>query len=107
YPNRVLREAGLLAVKEEDGLELLDLQASRAWAMVDHQFSHVFTQPGDTATIEAVRKLFTGHAGIAEILSGDELNRYHLNHERSGQLVLVSEPNSWQAYYWWLDDARA
>ena len=21
--------------------------------------------------------------------------------------MLVSEPNSWQAYYWWLDDARA
>jgi hypothetical protein len=22
-------------------------------------------------------------------------------------LVVVSEPNSWQAYYWWLDDSRA
>jgi hypothetical protein len=30
-----------------------------------------------------------------------------LVHERSGEIILVSEPNSWQAYYWWLDDARA
>jgi predicted AlkP superfamily pyrophosphatase or phosphodiesterase len=107
YPNRVLREAGLLKVREEEGLELLDLAASKAWAMVDHQLSHIFTDPNDAATSEAVRKLFTGQNGIAEVLTGDELSRYHLNHDRSGQVVLVSAPNSWQAYYWWTDDARA
>lgn len=30
YPNRVLREAGLLAVREEEGLEYLDLEKSQA-----------------------------------------------------------------------------
>ena len=41
------------------------------------------------------------------MLVGDDLARYELNHERAGQVVLVSAPNSWQAYYWWLDDGRA
>ena len=50
YPNRVLREAGLLAVRETDDGEHLDLEQSRALALVDHQFSHVFVADGDAAT---------------------------------------------------------
>jgi hypothetical protein len=107
YPNRVLREAGLLRVQEQANGERLDLVASRAWAMVDHQFSHIFTQPGDTKALEEVRQLFAGAAGVAEVISGDQLGRYNLDHERSGDLIVVSTPNSWQAYYWWLDDDRA
>ena len=42
YPNRMLREAGLLAVREADDGEHLDFERSRAFALVDHQFSHVF-----------------------------------------------------------------
>ena len=34
YPNRVLREAGLLAVREADDGEYLDFQQSRAFALV-------------------------------------------------------------------------
>jgi predicted AlkP superfamily pyrophosphatase or phosphodiesterase len=107
FPNRVLREAGLLAVAEEQGLEQLDLAASRAWALVDHQFSHVFVRDRDDATIRQVRDLFAGREGFDEVLTHDELHRYDLDHKRSGELVLVSTPRSWQAYYWWLDDARA
>jgi predicted AlkP superfamily pyrophosphatase or phosphodiesterase len=107
YPNRVLREAGLLAVRQEADGEHLDLAASRAWAMVDHQFSHVFVPGADRVVIEQVAKLFTRRAGFAEVLTSEQLPKYKLNHPRSGDLVLISSPNSWQAYYWWLDDARA
>ncbi len=106
YPNRVLRDAGLLAVREEDDGEHLDLAASKAWAMVDHQFSHVFTD-GDPQTAARVADVFSGREGIAEVLTGDGLARYGLDHPRSGEAVLVSTPNSWQAYYWWLSDDRA
>ncbi len=105
YPNRVLREAGLLAVRKEDDGEHLDLAGSRAWAMVDHQFSHVFLADNDS--IEEVAGLFRNTPGIAEVLVGTQQGRYHLCHPRSGQIVLVSGPNSWQAYYWWLDENRA
>jgi len=106
YPNRVLREAGLLAVREEQGGEQLDLDASRAWALVDHQVSHVFTD-GSLEVVRRVADLFRGQPGIAEVLVGDDLRRYGLDHPRSGEVVLISTPESWQAYYWWLDDARA
>ena len=106
YPNRLLREAGLLAVADGAEGEQLDLAASTAWAMVDHQFSHVFVNGGATE-IARVKDLFSGREGIDAVLVGDELARYGLDHERSGEVVLISTPRSWQAYYWWLDDARA
>ncbi len=107
YPNRVLREAGLLAVREEDGGELIDFDASRAWALVDHQLSHVFVKDADPATIARVVELFANREGIAETLAGEDRGKYHLRHGRAGEVILVSTPNSWQAYYYWLDDARA
>jgi predicted AlkP superfamily pyrophosphatase or phosphodiesterase len=107
YPNRTLREAGLLTVKNHGEGEEIDFAASLAWALVDHQFSHVFVQNADPATIARVAELFRGREGIAEVLVGDERKKYGLNHERSGEVVLVSTANSWQAYYYWLDDAAA
>jgi predicted AlkP superfamily pyrophosphatase or phosphodiesterase len=107
YPNRVLRAAGLLAVsKKEDG-EHLDISGSKAWAMVDHQFSHIFVAGGDEKITAKVADLFRGQQGIDEVLTGQQLTRYELDHERSGEVVLVSTPNSWQAYYWWHSDAAA
>ena len=105
YPNRILRDAGLLAVREENGAELLDFKASRAWALVDHQLGHVFV--ADTGDVELAAAVFRGRPGIAEVLVGDEKRKYGLDHGRSGEIVLVSAANSWQAYYWWFDDAKA
>ena len=107
YPNRILRDAGLLAVGEQADGEHLDFEASRAWALVDHQFSHVFVRDADPDTQRRVVELFRGVAGIAEVLAGEDHARYGLNHPRSGEVILISEPHSWQAYYWWLDDDRA
>ena len=46
FPNRILRDAGLLAVREEGGREVLDLHHSRAFAVCDHQVAHVYHDPG-------------------------------------------------------------
>lgn len=107
YPNRILREAGLLAVKDDGSGELIDFANTPAWALVDHQFSHVFVKNRDAATIARVAALFRGQSGIVEVLAGNERDKYALNHDRSGDVVLISTPNSWQAYYYWLDDAQA
>lgn len=106
YPNRILRDAGLLKVNDQDG-EQLDFVNSDAWALVDHQFSHVFVKDADPITVQKVAELFQNQAGIAEVLAGDDRARYSMDHQRSGEVILISEPNSWQAYYWWLDDAKA
>jgi predicted AlkP superfamily pyrophosphatase or phosphodiesterase len=105
YPNRVLRASGLLAVNDQPDGELLDLKNSRAWALADHQLAHVFVASPDD--VEKVAELFRHHQGIAEVLVGRQREKYDLAHERAGEVVLISTPNSWQAYYWWLADSRA
>lgn len=107
YPNRVLRQAGLLDVRDDGDGEQLDIAGSRAWALVDHQFSHVFARDRDSTIIDRLVDLFRRQDGIAEVLTREELTRYELTHERAGDVVLVSSHNSWQAYYWWLEDERA
>jgi predicted AlkP superfamily pyrophosphatase or phosphodiesterase len=107
YPNRLLREAGLLKVLDTDDGENLDLANSKAWALADHQFSHVYVQDSDPKVIKRVARLFAKQPGIAQVLTGEDLAEYRLDHERSGDVVLVSEPHSWQAYYWWIEDSNA
>ena len=108
YPNRVLREAGLLSVRhDDDGRELIDYQASAAWALADHQHSHVFVRDRDASVIRRVIDRFADEEGIDAAWDAQEQSRQGIAHERSGGVVLVSTPNSWQAYYWWQDDSLA
>ena len=44
--NRILREKGLLEVRNILGREYLDMELSPAFAMVDHQVAHIYTKPG-------------------------------------------------------------
>jgi hypothetical protein len=86
---------------------LIDFEKSQAFAMADHQLSHVFVEGGDETTVQKIADLFRGRHGIAEVLAGTERGRYALDHPRSGEVILISKPHSWQAYYYWLDDAKA
>ena len=106
FPNRILRDSGFLVTKSnESGGTIIDFEESRGWALVDHQFSHVFVRDSDD--IESIARLFRPQSEIAEVLVGDETAKYGLNHDRSGEIVLVSQADSWQAYYWWDDVAQA
>jgi hypothetical protein len=107
YPNRILRDEGLLDVRVTEDGEHLDLAASRAWALVDHQFSHVYVRDQDGAVVDRVARLFARRDGVQRVLSGPQRAEYGMDHPRSGEVILISEPNSWQAYYWWQDDADA
>jgi hypothetical protein len=104
--NRILRRRGYLNVREGPFGEMLDTFGSRAFAVVDHQIAHVYVleredvsriaaeiaeELGDTATV---------HAGAAR----EELG---LDHARAGEIVLLSAPDCWFAYPYWLDDRRA
>ena len=44
FPNRALREAGLLKTHETADGEVIDYAASDAFAIVDHQFAHVYAK---------------------------------------------------------------
>jgi predicted AlkP superfamily pyrophosphatase or phosphodiesterase len=105
HVNRALREAGLLRVREEVGREQLDPGASDAFAVADHQIAHVYVK--DPARIPAVRALLETLSGVERVLNREEQRAFGLDHERSGELVLISAAERWFSYYFWLDDARA
>ena len=105
YLNRHLRAAGYLAVREEDGAELLDPIASTAFAVVDHQIAHVYV--ANPADIEAVRALLAAIPGVEAVWCGAERAVAGLDHARSGELVVMADARSWFSYYYWLDDRRA
>lgn len=89
----------------EDGAELLDPIASRAFAVADHQIAHVYVaQPDD---IEPVRRLLAAIDGVESVWRGNERAQAGLDHPRSGELVVMADAHSWFSYYYWLDDARA
>lgn len=103
--NRILREAGLIQVRVERGLELLDAGVSQAFAMADHQIAHVYVN--DTSKLNEVKQLLENTAGIAQVLDEKGKEKHHLNHSRAGELVAIAEPDSWFTYYYWLDDKKA
>ena len=103
--NRALREAGLLAVRDELGTDMLDAGASDAFAVADHQVAHVYVR--DKGKLGAVKKLLEQLPGVERALAHGEIQAAGLDHERSGELVAVSTADAWFTYYYWLDDARA
>ncbi|WP_127502465.1 alkaline phosphatase family protein [Actinoplanes solisilvae] len=103
--NRMLRREGLLNVHTQDGMEYLDPWTSRAFAVADHQVAHVYVRdPGD---LPAVAKLCSALPGVEAVLDDEGKASHGLDHSRAGDLVLVSDPDAWFTYYYWLDDAHA
>lgn len=111
YPNRLLRRNGYLEVTTEvpstgeSGGEILDVVNSKAWAMVDHQFAHVYVKnPEDIDGVVAVLK---EDPLVEQVYVGAERAKVGLDHPRSGEIVIVSKADAWFAYYYWLDDQYA
>jgi predicted AlkP superfamily pyrophosphatase or phosphodiesterase len=103
--NRVLRENGLITIREELGRELLDAGASAALAVADHQVAHVYVN--HASRIESVAALLKKTPGVAQVLADADRRGMHLDHERAGDLIILAEPDAWFTYYYWRDDARA
>jgi predicted AlkP superfamily pyrophosphatase or phosphodiesterase len=107
--NRILREAGYLAVREVEGGEYLIPGDCRAFAMVDNQVAHIYfpNSPDMAADARKVKRLLEKIEGVAEVLDADGKAERGLDHVRSGELVTLAEPDAHFVYYWWLDDAKA
>jgi predicted AlkP superfamily pyrophosphatase or phosphodiesterase len=103
--NRVFRQHGLIAVRDELGLDLLDPGASAAFAVADHQVAHVYVS--DPSRLSAVRALLEKTPGIDAVLDKAGKAAHRIDHARSGELVAISKPEAWFTYYYWLDDRRA
>jgi predicted AlkP superfamily pyrophosphatase or phosphodiesterase len=103
--NRVLRDAGLLAVRSELGTEALDPGASEAFAVSDHQVAHVYVR--QARRIPEVKALLKQVQGVEAVMGRTEQASAGLDHERSGELVAVAEADAWFTYYYWIDDRQA
>ncbi|GAA5481590.1 alkaline phosphatase family protein [Haloferula sargassicola] len=95
--NRLIRRKGWLQVKDELGRETLDVFGSEVFAVADHQVAHVYARKGATPELRAFLEQIDGVAEVRESIDG----------ERSGDFVVVAEPDAWFTYYYWEDDAKA
>jgi predicted AlkP superfamily pyrophosphatase or phosphodiesterase len=105
HPNRILRRAGLLEVRPSVTWELLDAGASEAFAVSDHQICHIYVK--DKRRIPEVAALFEKEPGQKAVLYGEAIAKAGLAHERSGDVILMAEPDNWYTYYYWEDDRKA
>lgn len=105
HVNRILRQEGLIQVRMENGLELLDAGQSAAFAMADHQIAHIYIN--DASQKAKVARILKRVPGIAYVLDDTTKKDYSLDHPRSGELVAIADPESWFTYYYWFDDRKA
>ena len=122
--NRALRRAGHVAVDEAVNGDLLEPNASRAFAVCDNQVAHVYVRGAqgwgsapEPALLDELSALLLAQEGVRAVyrrgepadpngpLSPDEVAG--LWHERAGALCVIAEPNAWFTYEYWLDEARA
>lgn len=104
-PNRALREAGLLTVRLGPFGESLDTFTSRAFAVCDHQIAHIYI--ANDADRPRVREVLLGLKGVARVLDGEEREQIHLRHDRSGEMIALTDADAWFAYPFWLDERHA
>jgi predicted AlkP superfamily pyrophosphatase or phosphodiesterase len=103
--NRLFRERGWIAIKDELGLEMIDCGASKVFAVADHQVAHVYVQ--EPALLSPVRDLLEAVAGIGDVFDRQQQAAMGLAHARGGDLIAVADKHSWFTYYYGFDDAVA
>ncbi len=103
--NRLFRKEGLLSIRIERGLELLDAGASKVFAVADHQIAHIYLN--DTSLKMKVKGLLEKVPGVEKVLCDATLEDAKLLHDRCGDLVVVADARSWFTYYFWLEDGKA
>lgn len=100
--NRILRDAGLLAVRDGPFGETMLPLDSRAFSVTDHQLAHVYVN--DPSAMQEVKRLLEASDGIGSVVDPGDIQ---LDHSRSGELIALAEPDAWFTYYFWQDDLRA
>ena len=102
--NRVFREHGLLAVREIEGREYIDFEYSLAFAMVDHQVAHIYIKG---TSVHQVKRILDGIEGIEIVLDEEGKKLMNIDHERSGDLIAISDNDRWFSYYWWFEEEKS
>jgi predicted AlkP superfamily pyrophosphatase or phosphodiesterase len=102
--NRVFREHGLLAIREIEGREYIDFEYSLAFAMVDHQVAHIYVKG---TSVHQVKRVLDAIEGIDIVLDEEGKKLMNIDHERSGDLIAISDKDRWFSYYWWFEEEKS
>jgi predicted AlkP superfamily pyrophosphatase or phosphodiesterase len=102
--NLALRDAGLVSLRKIQEKEYFDFEYSKAFAMVDHQVAHIYVKNGFE---ENAKKVLEATAGVDKVLDAKDKKEFGIDHERSGELIAISERDKWFSYYWWYDENKA
>ncbi len=103
--NRLFRQHGWLAIKDELGHDALIAGDSTVFAVADHQVAHNYVQGKDKHA--DVRAALAGVPGIERVIDAAELWGDGPARARGGDLLAVAEPDAWFSYQFWDDEARA
>jgi predicted AlkP superfamily pyrophosphatase or phosphodiesterase len=102
--NLRLRDENLLVTRTINEREYIDYEYSNAFAMVDHQIAHIYIKEG---YLEQTKRALEDTEGVDRILSGREKNDLRIDHQRSGELIAISDRDKWFSYYWWYSKEKA
>ena len=105
FPNRALREAGLFATRKIKGMSYADFFSNPAFAVVDHQVAHVYTNGSES--LEKARTVLQKLDGVASVLDRAQQRALGVDHPQGGDLLLIAEEGTWFAYPWWTEKAEA
>lgn len=102
FPNRTLRTAGLFNVRPINSRAYPDFYTSRAFAMCDHEFAHVYVRRAeDIALVKHVLEA-SGDYETVEVRDAQEWA-----HPNAGEILIVAKEGSWCAYPWWQTPSEA
>ncbi len=97
-PNLALKNADLMKVRYVAGMAYPDFYTSKAFAVVDHEVAHVYTQNDSIQeTYDVLAKL----PGVGRVLDRAAQQEMGIAHKNSGELVIAAEQGKWFAYPWW------
>src|SRR5690606_24109479 len=77
--NRVCRQEGRLTLKSELGREMLDMGASTAFAIADHQVAHIYV--ADHRLLPAVAERCAAIQGVEHVLNAEGKHLDGIDHE--------------------------
>ena len=73
--------------------------------MVDHEMAHVYIR--DEKDIPEIKGILERAPGIADIYDKEAQQPLAMDHENSGELIIVAEKGKWLAYPWWRSKGEA
>ncbi len=105
FPNRALREAGLMAVRRVRRSLYPDFFHSRAFVVADHEVGFVVTRtPADAAEAAACLR---AAPGIGQVMDREDQRCAGIDDPDGADLVVLAEEGGWIAYPWWTEAAEA